>query len=115
LRKRDVHAFVELLPDWDELARGLRAVVLAPGELDAHGWHDLGTVAVCAWDENLWQWVEPAFFEEHRAIVERLGVPSSGARSSARTRCDCAGPSRRRGRSSCCTSCFTSSGTTTTA
>ena len=76
LAKRDVHAFVELLPDWGELSRGLRAIVLAPGEDDAHGWHDLGTVAVCAWDEGLWQWVEPEFFDEHRDILVRLGVPA---------------------------------------
>jgi hypothetical protein len=45
MTKRDVHAFLELLPDWNELSRGLNAIVLAEGWDEADGWHDIGTVA----------------------------------------------------------------------
>ena len=71
-----MHAFLELLPDWDELSQGLNAIVLAEREPGADGWHDLGTVAVCAWDEDLWVEEDPDYYEEHRGIIERLGVES---------------------------------------
>src|SRR5579872_5380776 len=54
LKKKDVLAFIELLPDWKELSMGLNAVLLAPGEENTAGWHRPGVVAVCAWDRGLW-------------------------------------------------------------
>ena len=42
IRKRDLYRFIEIIPDWDELAVGLNAVVLAPGEPGAMGWHSPG-------------------------------------------------------------------------
>jgi hypothetical protein len=43
-----LRAFVALLPDWDDVAVGLRAVVLDSGGDDRMGWFDLGIVAgVC--------------------------------------------------------------------
>jgi hypothetical protein len=39
------------------------------------GWHEPGVVHVCAWEEELW-WTDtiPAFVDEHRDILELLGV-----------------------------------------
>ena len=74
LLKRDVEAFLDLLPDWEELCRGLDAVLLARGEDDCMGWHDQGVVAVCAWERELaWECTAP-FLEDHRPVLERLGV-----------------------------------------
>jgi hypothetical protein len=66
--------FVELLPDWQEVAVGLDAIVLDEGQ-DCMGWHDDGVVAVCAWEQELW-WEDGdrAFEEEHRDVLNLLGV-----------------------------------------
>ena len=79
LRKVDVERFVELLPDWPELSRGLDAIVLAPGEVDCLGWYQDGVVAVCAWDRQLRGVYYDWFVEDHRDVLDRLGVPTERA------------------------------------
>jgi hypothetical protein len=74
LLKRDIELFVSLLLDWDELSRGLRAIVLAPGHPSCLGWHRPGIVAVCAWERELAQWWSADFFSDHAAVLDRLGV-----------------------------------------
>ena len=74
LLARDVYRFIDLLPDWAELSRGLNAVVLAPGDPRRHGWHRPGVVAVCAWDRDLHaEWADD-YVAEHREVLDRLGV-----------------------------------------
>lgn len=75
LRKKDIEAFIALLPDWPELSRGLNAIVLAPGDWDLDGYHVPGVVHVCAWKSKLWRTIENSFYEEQCAFLERLGVP----------------------------------------
>lgn len=69
-----LRAFVALLPDWDRVALGLDAIVLAEGD-DCMGWYEPGVVAVCAWEQGLW-WEDayPQFEAEHRDILDLLGV-----------------------------------------
>lgn len=75
LRKSDIETFVRILPDWDELAKGLNAIVLAQGEDNTDGWHNDGVVAVCAWERSLWQELEDnEFVAAHAPIWQRLGV-----------------------------------------
>ncbi len=76
LMQRDVERFIRLLPDWAELSRGLRAIVLAPGERGTAGWHTPGVVGVCAWEVDLWIDYAVGHYEDHQAIFERLGVRS---------------------------------------
>jgi hypothetical protein len=68
-----LRCFLELLPDWDELAIGLRAIVLDSAD-DCMGWHDRGVVAVCGWEQELW-WMDsdPAFVADRRDLFELLG------------------------------------------
>jgi hypothetical protein len=68
-----LRTFVELLPDWDEVAIGLEAIVL-DSATDCAGWYAPGVVAICAWDHDLWDWWSPDMVEEHRPILERLDV-----------------------------------------
>jgi hypothetical protein len=76
LKRDDVRAFIELLPDWKQLSRGLRAVILAPGEYGTEGWYrHVGIVAVCAWRRDLWTEVSEWYFEAHRDLYARLEVP----------------------------------------
>jgi len=75
LKQRDIEEFIAILPQWDELSVGLNAIVLAAGTDDAMGWHEPGVVHVCAWEEELW-WTDtiPAFVDDHRDVLELLGV-----------------------------------------
>jgi hypothetical protein len=75
LLKRDVHRFVGLLPDWDELSQGLNAIVLAPGSPRLLGYHRPGLVALCAWERTLERVWHVDFVAEHRFILTLLGVP----------------------------------------
>ena len=69
-----LRTFVDLLPDWDAVAVGLRAIVLDSAE-DCMGWHDRGVVAICAWEHELW-WdvVELDWVLEHQRVLDRIGV-----------------------------------------
>jgi hypothetical protein len=76
LRTTDIYKFLDILPDWENLAVGLNAVVLARGENGTDGWHNTGVVAVCAWEVDLWREYNPdtEFYANHAPIFERLGV-----------------------------------------
>jgi hypothetical protein len=76
LRKRDVGAFIDLLPDWDELRRGLNAILLATARTEADGWHRRGTVAVCAWPRELSVTVGTWYHDAHQQVFNRLAVPT---------------------------------------
>ena len=50
LREEDIRKFIGILPDWEELSRGLEEIVLADrDEVEVDGWYSSGTVAICAW------------------------------------------------------------------
>lgn len=76
LNKSDIYRFLDLLPDWKNLALGLNAIVLAPGEQYTDGYHFPGVVHVCAWEAGLWRETTSGYYKEHRDIFERLGVVS---------------------------------------
>jgi hypothetical protein len=66
--------FIEVLPDWQEVAIGLDAIVLDEGQ-DCMGRQGDGVVAVCAWEQTLW-WDDGVrgFEEDHRDVLDLLGV-----------------------------------------
>jgi hypothetical protein len=74
LRRTDIERFIALLPDWDELAAGLDVVILDAGEWNTDGWHDTGAIAICAWDRELWRDTLQSSVDEHRWMLDRLGV-----------------------------------------
>lgn len=74
LTVKHIYRFIDLLPDWSELSRGLNAVVLAGAHPEAMGWHRPGIVAICAWERELIQNWDTDFVEDHREILDRLGV-----------------------------------------
>jgi len=74
--RRQVTTFLNLLPDWGEISRGLRGVILDEGGQDCDGWHDSGTVALCAWKEDLWITVTEPYRTEHAEVLAMLGVES---------------------------------------
>ena len=74
LRKNDVVEVIGMIPDWDELAIGLDAVLLAKAEFDCDGWHHRGVIGICAWERDLWRDVSHWFYEDHEELLSRLGV-----------------------------------------
>ena len=74
ITKKQLQQFIDLLPDWEELSRGLDAVMLAPGHPDRLGWHRPRLVALCAWDQELEGEWDVDFIEQHRDVLNRLGV-----------------------------------------
>jgi hypothetical protein len=70
----DITVFINLLPQWDELAIGLGTILLARGSWDYDGWHFPGTVAVCAWRGELVQTISDVYYQDHADIFRRLHV-----------------------------------------
>ncbi|MFL5844320.1 MAG: hypothetical protein ACJ762_06470 [Solirubrobacteraceae bacterium] len=70
-----VRDFLGLLPDWDELAVGLRAISLWEGSVDRLGLWNPGVVVLNAWDQDLWwdnthvDWVD-----KNQQMLELLNV-----------------------------------------
>ena len=49
----DVRRFIRLIPDWDVVAAGIRAVILTPGDDDCYGrYHNAGIVKLDAWPRD---------------------------------------------------------------
>ncbi|MFK7960508.1 MAG: hypothetical protein AB8G96_08275 [Phycisphaerales bacterium] len=75
LRKRDIAAFIDLLPDWDELGVGLDAIVIASGWPDCFGWYEPGMIALGAWPRGRHVVLDAEWVEECTPILDRLEVP----------------------------------------
>jgi len=75
LRKQDIVKFIGLLPDWEQLSKGLHTIVLARGEADCDGWHIPGAVGVCAWERQMWRKSTHYDCERDLDILQRLDVP----------------------------------------
>ena len=75
LKQQDIRTFIDLLPEWDELSRGLDAIVLAPGRTDVYGYYRPGVVHICAWPIELEDQYSLSFYEERRGRLDFLGVP----------------------------------------
>lgn len=67
--------FLDLLPDWDELAVGLEAISIYEG---GHGWLGLcnpGVVVITAWEQDLWWPGTPkTWVDEVSDLLDLLGV-----------------------------------------
>ena len=74
LKRRDLEAFIALIPDWDELSVGMSWIVLAR-DTNYMGYHERGLVAVCAWPAPLWhEDMCKDWYWEHADVLDRLGV-----------------------------------------
>ena len=74
--RRDILKFVEIIPDWNVLARGLRAIFLAHGDWNAAGYYcSAGVIELCAWDDDPWRTWDARFYYEHAEVLARLNVP----------------------------------------
>jgi hypothetical protein len=74
LSKKDVIKFIDLLPEWQILSRGLDSVVLAKGEAGCDGFYNGSSIALCAWERDLWRRVPPDYYQCHSHIFSRLMI-----------------------------------------
>jgi hypothetical protein len=74
LLKRNIERFVDLLPHWEDVSRGLNVIVLDRGRSDCAGWYNRGVLAVCAFEANLVYELDPVWYASHRDLLTRLGV-----------------------------------------
>jgi hypothetical protein len=67
--------FIELLPDWDELAVGLDAISIYSGGHGRLGMSNPGVVVITAWEQDLW-WtgMSAEWAQEVAELLELLGV-----------------------------------------
>lgn len=73
--RTDIYRFIELLPDWTELAVGLNAIVLSAGCGCCYGrYYHAGVVYLCAWEEKLWVETTRKYYERDLLQLERLEV-----------------------------------------
>jgi hypothetical protein len=68
-----LRAFLPLLPEWDEAAIGLRAIVFDT-DTDCYGWYQAGVVALCNWEHDLWDLMAAEDLERNRDVLDLLGV-----------------------------------------
>jgi len=74
LSTSDIYQFLELLPDWNELAVGLNAIVLAAGSKWYFGYHQPGVVQIFAWPSDLWIELGGEYYERDKDILDLMGV-----------------------------------------
>lgn len=76
LKKRDILKFIDILPEWKEISRGLNAIVLSQGCPITDGYHDAmhGVINICAWNKNKWIELTWDEYELHRDLYNRLEI-----------------------------------------
>lgn len=78
--KRDVQAFIDIIPQWHLFSPRLERIVLsAPseghdGEYAFYHRERTGGIFLDAWPEDLWTEMTSDYFESHLGIFTRLGV-----------------------------------------
>jgi len=75
LRRPDILTFISILPEWDELSKGLRAVILAQGGDGYDGsYYHKGVVEICAWPREKWVEANKDWYSKHQELLQRLEI-----------------------------------------
>lgn len=74
LTRKIVRNFIESLPQWPVITRGLDYILLARGEKGCDGWYDGRVVAINAWEQDSWRSVPADYYDEHQEVLRRLHV-----------------------------------------
>jgi hypothetical protein len=91
--KRDVQAFIDIIPEWHRFAERLEHIVLVTGNHDWYGLYrfyhreETGAIFLHAWADDLWMEIDTPWFEDHATIFESCGegiryVPLHGSAGS---------------------------------
>jgi hypothetical protein len=80
LSKRDVQAFIDIIPDWPRFSERLKRIVLAShcdgcdGSYGFYHREETGVIFLNAWRDELWTDLSNEYFDSHQQIFETLGV-----------------------------------------
>ena len=80
--KRDIHDFIEIIPDWNKVSSGIKSIVLDSGGDNydgcyTHCYHEnTGVIWLSAWQKDLWVELNEFYFAEHSWLFKILGVVS---------------------------------------
>src|SRR5271154_536895 len=77
--KRDIQAFIDIIPEWHRFSERLERIVLeSRGQVDgAHEFYhreETGAIFLDAWPDDLWREFVIPYFEVHEELFRRLGV-----------------------------------------
>jgi hypothetical protein len=78
--KRDVKAFIDIVPEWDRFSERLERILLAAPSDGYDGLYEFfhreetGAIYLHAWREDLWTDLTLSYFDCHRDIFDKLGV-----------------------------------------
>lgn len=75
LKQRDILQFIELIPNWGELSKGLDAIVLISGGNDCDGYYNNnGVICISAWEREQDVLLSKPYYEAHKELFDRLDI-----------------------------------------
>jgi len=77
--KRDLQAFIDIIPEWQRFSERLERIVLAAHNGDDglyvfYRQEESGVIFLHAWPDDLWIEIAIPYFEAHQELFDRLGV-----------------------------------------
>jgi hypothetical protein len=78
LFQRDIERVIELIPDWEELSRGVNVILLDGKRTDCDGWYNRGIVALTAWPREMSYSICSDWYVGHKRFLDRIGLRVSG-------------------------------------
>lgn len=77
--KRDLQAFIDIIPYWQKFSQRLERIVLSScssydGQYAFYHREETGAIFLAAWNEDLWIELNRGYFDAHRTIFERINV-----------------------------------------
>jgi hypothetical protein len=78
--KRDVQAFIDIVPEWNRFSERLERIVLASprdgcdGQYGFYHREETGAIFLHAWHDDLWTDLTTTYFDAHQNIFEQFGV-----------------------------------------
>lgn len=73
--QNEVYAFIQIVPDWEALTRGLGKIILDEGSDARSGWFSRGVIALCAFPRDLRVEFDEPYFYRDLDFFRRLAVP----------------------------------------
>ena len=80
LKKKDIHDFTDIIPNWEVICEGIESVILDTGDefIDGlyrhYSYEDTGVIWLSAWREDLWVEFNDVYFNQHKWHFDMLGV-----------------------------------------
>ena len=84
--KRDVQAFIDIIPDWHQLSERLDRIILTSSRSESDGCYtfypsdQLSVISLHAWPRDLWMEIPESYFEPHKGVFAELGVAHDKAK-----------------------------------